>query len=360
MTRRILRLLWVVPAALALQAAPAARQSSTRNLMPVPARVAWTTGRVAISAATTIAVTGSSDDRLRAAVDRTLVRLQDRTGLVLSRKVAADAAGATIVVACEGLGLTTPALGEDETYSIDADRQVLLSANTVVGAMHGLETLLQLVSGDHDGFFIPGVRIQDRPRFPWRGLLIDVGRHFEPVEVIKRELDGMAAVKLNVLHWHLSEDQGFRVESRKYPKLQGLGSDGQYYTQAELRDVVEYARLRGIRVVPEFDMPGHVTSWVTAYPELASGLADSASSTRPSTPPGTARTSSSTRSSARSRRSFPMRTGTSAAMRTTASNGRPIPGFRPSWPGTGSRTPTRSRRTSISGCSRFSGSITSG
>ena len=80
----------------------------------------------------------------------------------------------------------------------------------------------------------------------------------------------MAAVKLNVLHWHLSEDQGFRVESRKFPKLHELGSDGQYYTQDQLREVVEYARMRGIRVVPEFDMPGHVTSWVVGYPELAS------------------------------------------------------------------------------------------
>ena len=121
-----------------------------------------------------------------------------------------------------------------------------------------------------DGFFVPGVEIQDKPRFKWRGLLIDVGRHFEPVEVIKRQLDGMAAVKLNVLHFHLSEDQGFRVESLKYPKLHELGSDGDYYTQAQLRDIVEYARQRGIRVVPEFDMPGHVTSWVVGYPELAS------------------------------------------------------------------------------------------
>jgi hexosaminidase len=136
--------------------------------------------------------------------------------------------------------------------------------------MRGLETFLQLLSGDRDGFFIPSVSIDDRPRFPWRGLLIDVARHFESVEVIERELDAMAAVKLNVLHWHLSDDQGFRVESKKYPKLQQLGSDGQFYTQNELREVVEYARMRAIRVVPEFDMPGHVMAWVVAYPELAS------------------------------------------------------------------------------------------
>ncbi len=82
-----------------------------------------------------------------------------------------------------------------------------------------------------------------------------------PVEVVKRNLDAMAAVKLNVFHWHLSDDQGFRVESRGFPKLQQLGSDGHYYTQAQVRDIIAYARDRGIRVVPEFDMPGHTTSW---------------------------------------------------------------------------------------------------
>jgi hexosaminidase len=120
-----------------------------------------------------------------------------------------------------------------------------------------------------DGFGAAGVHIEDRPRFPWRGLMIDAGRHFMPVEVIKRNLDAMAAVKLNVFHWHLSEDQGFRVESRRFPKLHELGSDGMYYTQEQIRDMVEYARLRGIRVVPEFDMPGHTTAWLVAYPELA-------------------------------------------------------------------------------------------
>jgi hexosaminidase len=90
------------------------------------------------------------------------------------------------------------------------------------------------------------------------------------MEVIKRNLDGMAAVKLNVLHLHITEDQGFRIESKKYPKLHQLGSDGNYYTQAEMREIIEYARMRGIRVVPEFDMPGHTTSWFVGHPELAS------------------------------------------------------------------------------------------
>ena len=85
--------------------------------------------------------------------------------------------------------------------------------------------------------------------------------------MIKRNLDGMAAVKLNVFHWHLTDDQGFRIESTRYPKLAELGSDGQYYSKDQVREIVAYARDRGIRVVPEFDMPGHATAWVAAYPQ---------------------------------------------------------------------------------------------
>jgi hexosaminidase len=115
---------------------------------------------------------------------------------------------------------------------------------------------------------VPSVRVSDRPRFAWRGLLLDPSRRWEPVEMVKRTLDGMASVKLNVLHWHLSEDQGFRIESKVYPKLHQLGSDGLFYTQDQVRDVISYARERGIRVVPEFDLPGHSTSWLVGYPEL--------------------------------------------------------------------------------------------
>jgi hexosaminidase len=101
--------------------------------------------------------------------------------------------------------------------------------------------------------------------------MLDVGRHFMPLDVVYRNLDGMEAVKLNVFHWHLSENQGFRVESKRFPLLQEKGSDGLFYTQDQIRGVIEYARDRGIRVIPEFDMPGHSTSWFVGYPTLASG-----------------------------------------------------------------------------------------
>ncbi|HUC29255.1 MAG TPA: family 20 glycosylhydrolase, partial [Candidatus Acidoferrum sp.] len=162
--------------------------------------------------------------------------------------------------------------GEDESYELTvSDSAAQLNAPTQLGILHGLQTFLQLVQITPNGFAVPAVTVWDQPRFPWRGLLIDVSRHFIPIDVLKRNVDGLAAVKMNVLHWHLSDDQGFRVESKKFPRLQEMGSDGMYYTQGEIRDFIAYAHQRGVRIVPEFDMPGHSRSWVIGYPELASG-----------------------------------------------------------------------------------------
>ena len=209
-------------------------------------------------------------ERLESAIDRALHRLEASTDLALSRIRVNDLA-ATLVVQTDSPGMRVQGLEEDESYILETNpRQALLRANTVVGAMRGLETLLQLLESDREGFFFPAVRIEDRPRFAWRGLLMDVARHWEPVDVIKRTLDSMAVVKLNVVHWHLSDDQGFRVESLHFPLLHTLGSADHYYTQAEVREIVAYARDRGIRVVPEFDMPGHAHAWFIGYPQLAS------------------------------------------------------------------------------------------
>ncbi|MDX6558853.1 MAG: hexosaminidase, partial [Blastocatellia bacterium] len=131
-----------------------------------------------------------------------LTRLAGRTVLTLSAETATDESTATLVIQCERAGDTIPSLSENESYTLEVtDKQARLSAPTVVGALRGLETFLQLLQGDRDGYYLPGIRIQDQPRFAWRGLLIDVGRHFEPMEVLKRNLDAMAAVKLNVFHW---------------------------------------------------------------------------------------------------------------------------------------------------------------
>ena len=246
--------------------------TAPHRLMPVPAAVQFRAGRLKIDAAFTTAVEGHTDARLVAAIHRAARRLEGRTGFEFSRPgepVAATAA--TLRIQCSGPGSLVPSVKEDESYSLDvSDKQAILKAATVVGALRGLETFLQLLDGDRDGYFVPSVLIQDKPRFPWRGLLIDVGRHYEPMEVIKRNLDAMAAVKLNVLHWHLTEDQGFRIETKRYPRLHQMGSDGLYYTQEQVREIINYARERGIRVMPEFDLPGHATSWLVGHPELGS------------------------------------------------------------------------------------------
>jgi hexosaminidase len=246
-------------------------QMTKHSLMPVPASVRFNPERLAVAATFAVAAPGHNDARLQSAIDRAVRRLEARTGMAFARGLVSDPAKAALLIQCQGPGRSVPSVDEDESYSLEVtNSQARLSAATVVGALRGLETFLQLLGGDKDGYFIPAVSIQDKPRFPWRGLLIDIGRHWQPMEVIKRNLDGMAAVKLNVLHLHITEDQGFRIESKKYPKLHQMGSDGNYYTQAEMREIIEYARMRGIRVVPEFDMPGHTTSWFVGHPELAS------------------------------------------------------------------------------------------
>ncbi|WP_158748930.1 beta-N-acetylhexosaminidase [Acidobacterium sp. S8] len=244
----------------------------TNTLMPEPAKFTAGQGSFALTSSFTVAAPQFRDERLDAGIGRMLHRLEYQTGVPISKAIQKDSAGASLVIEVKGAGEMVQSVDEDESYSLNvAANGVKLQANTVVGALRGMETLLQLVQVSGSGYILPAVSIEDTPRFRWRGLLIDCGRHFEPVSVIERTLDGMAAVKLNVLHWHLTEDQGFRIESKIYPKLTGMGSDGLYYTQDQAKEVVAYARARGIRVVPEFDMPGHSVSWFVGYPEISSG-----------------------------------------------------------------------------------------
>ena len=247
-------------------------QSTRRNLMPVPANLAWKTGRLSVNKNFTVAVKGQTDERLKSYIFRVMRRLEGRTVLEMSREISSDPANASLLIETNSTGNAIPQLGDDESYNLEiSDKQAKLTAPTTVGAMRGLETFLQLLEGDKDGFYFPAVSIVDKPRFAWRGLMIDSARHFMPLDVIKRNLDAMAAVKLNVLHWHLTEDQGFRVETKKFPELYLKGSDGNYYTQDEIREIIKMAADRGIRVMPEFDMPGHATAWLVSHPEIGSG-----------------------------------------------------------------------------------------
>ena len=228
-------------------------------------------GRLAITAPFVTVTDHFRDARLDAAIARSLGRIKNRTGVSIATSAEAGATSAALIVSVDGAGGSIQSIDEDESYSLETiPSGAHLRAATVVGAMHGLATLEQLIQSDATGYFIPAVAIHDTPRFRWRGLMIDCGRHFIPVDVLKRTLDGMASVKLNVFHWHLSEDQGFRMESKVFPKLTESGSDGLFYTQEQAREIVAYARDRGIRVVPEFDMPGHTSAWFVGYPDLAS------------------------------------------------------------------------------------------
>ena len=233
-------------------------------LMPMPASVSAGQGRLVIDSSFSVRI-GPDDQALREATERFISQVSRQTGIPIQ-------AGqrATLIVDCRECASNYPTLEDDESYTLDVTPEgARLSAPSLAGVRHGMQTFLQLVAADAQSFFVPAAHIEDRPRFPWRGLMLDVSRHWMPLPVIRRNLDAMAAVKFNVFHWHLSDDQGFRVESKLFPKLQQLGSDGHFYTQDEIRAVIAYARDRGIRVIPEFDIPGHTTAWFVGYPELA-------------------------------------------------------------------------------------------
>jgi hexosaminidase len=265
-----MRLLVIVNAILLVGIA-AAQVTPQLNLMPMPSTVQPGAGQLTIDQSFSLSVTGFHDASLDRGGQRFVSQLARETGLPL-RYSPGEKANPTLTIHADHDREKVQKLGEDESYELTiAGSGANLSAPNPLGILHGLQTFLQLVRITTNGFAAPVVTIKDQPRFAWRGLLIDVSRHFMPLEVMERNIDGMAAVKLNVLHWHLSDDQGFRVESKKFPKLHEMGSNGQYYTQAEIREFVAYAHDRGIRVVPEFDTPGHSRSWFVGYPELASG-----------------------------------------------------------------------------------------
>jgi len=256
-----------------LMISPLAKSQDQRhlNLMPIPSSVQIGTGQLMVDSSFSVGLTGYSEPRLNRAVERFLRQLSRQTAIPLAVKPNVTTK-AVLVVHTDHASKEIQELGEDESYILEVTASgAKLNAATPLGTLHGLQTFLQLVEVSPDGFAAPAITINDKPRFPWRGLMIDSARHFVPLDVLRRNIDGLEAVKMNVFHLHLSENQGFRVESKKFPKLQEMGSDGLYYTQDEIHDLIEYARDRGIRVVPEFDVPGHSTAWFVGYPELSSG-----------------------------------------------------------------------------------------
>ncbi len=269
-----------------LLSASAAAQEAPRTsrvlqgvaLLPVPSTVVLNEGGLVVDEGFTVGLEGACDPMVRRAVVRFLGRLQARTGLPLRPDPLPSGKG-TLQLQCRpaaarsaGTGGDATRWGGDERYTLDvAPQGARLDAPAAIGMLRGLATMQQLVRPGPDGIRAPAVHLEDAPRFGWRGLMLDVARHFAPADAVLRTLDAMESVKLNVLHLHLSDNEGFRVESRRYPRLTAYpSSGGQFYTQAEVRAIVAAARDRGIRVVPEFEMPGHVQSILVAYPELGS------------------------------------------------------------------------------------------
>ncbi len=202
------------------------------------------------------------------AVDRLQARLQ-RLGKVPAANDQADPP-ANLTIVCKQSCASWPQLDDDESYRLTvAATGILIEAEREWGVLHCLETLAQLLRMERGKGRIPFLRIADQPAYPWRGLMLDCVRHWLGADSIVRTLDAMASLRMNVLHLHLSDDQAFRMQIQALPELTGAGGDGCFFTAQQMGDLVVYAADRGIRIVPEIDMPGHVTAWLAACPELA-------------------------------------------------------------------------------------------
>ena len=255
------------------------------NLMPYPQKVTIKSGEYRLQGPLLVSVKSPNTEPLTALVERFLARVEKQTGVQgkitnadgYSTGPAADhPANLVIHIDSDTPVSFAPDIVQSqlEAYRLEitADN-ILLTAQSPAGVRYGLETLLQVigVNGERDEpRLLPSLTIEDFPRFPWRGLLIDSVRHFFSVETLKRQIDGMAAAKYNIFHWHLTDDQGWRLESKEFPKLHQLASQGHYYSHEDIREIVAYAQARGIHVLPEIDMPGHTSALAIAYPELMS------------------------------------------------------------------------------------------
>ena len=252
--------------------------------MPWPRSLSPREGAFGWNGATRVVAEGDE------AVRRVAAGLVEQLAPALGFRPALDGAGGenTVVLRLD------PSQKEDEGYQLRVDRErVELVAKTAQGLFYGVQTIVQLLSRQRAGSQarseLPAVEIEDAPRFAYRGLHLDVARHFHPVAVVKRIIEQMARLKLNVFHWHLTEDQGWRIEIKKYPRLTEVGAwrkrtlighghaepkryddvaHGGFYTQEEVRDVVRFAAERFVTIVPEIEMPGHALAILAAYPEL--------------------------------------------------------------------------------------------
>lgn len=240
--------------------------SAQPALMPMPAKVQMLAGKTQLNAELGVYISKQQQALLTPLV------LNSTFAQQFTRLDWRDVKNAQLQISISQSAAPLPYLGMDESYEIViADNTVKLTSNNQYGMLRGLASLSQLLFSAEQPRELTNLTITDAPTYPWRGLLFDSVRHFLPIADLKRTLRGLASAKFNVFHWHLTDDQGWRIELTSYPKLHQQASDSLYYTQAEIKEVVSYAAKLGIRVVPEFDVPGHASSIVLAYPELGSG-----------------------------------------------------------------------------------------
>jgi hexosaminidase len=294
--------LLVLTVAMFVASAPGLAQPGTRSIAIIPQPVSVIAGKGVF---TLTADTVIQTDRATAALGHRLAHcLEPASGFTLRVQSSPVATGKRVVSLAIDRRLARLA---PEGYTLLVEpRRIVVRAPAPAGIFYGIQTLRQLLPADifRDAVVpgvvwqVPAVRIEDKPRFAWRGMHLDVGRHFMPKEFIKKYLDLLAMHKMNTFHWHLTEDQGWRLEIRKYPRLTEIGAwrkqtiaghqpgrvedakydgvrHGGYYTQDDVREIVAYAKDRFITIVPEIEMPGHSVAAIAAYPELGVDAAGS-------------------------------------------------------------------------------------
>lgn len=250
------------------------------SLIPRPAQLAWTEGHLTVDARTPLVLADDAAGTRQTA--QYLIDLLARTrGLRLS--VAGQRKGVPAIVLRRD---PHAAVAQEGGYTLEVSaRGIAVAARDDAGLFHGVVTLYQLLTPDagQGAVQVPALAIKDWPRFAWRGLMLDSARHFQSVAEVERLIDQMAQHKLDVLHWHLTDDQGWRIQIKRYPELTRIGAwrtpphagqDGEprryggFYTQDEIRRVVAYAAARHVTLVPELDMPGHAQAAVASYPRI--------------------------------------------------------------------------------------------
>jgi len=279
-------LLLIVASSIALAQQQLSSVNNQISIIPQPLSIQTQSGEFQLINSTKIFVDGNSSE-LRKIGEMLSAQLKFQTGRNLSVVRNQTIPSKNVIILTLKNAIDT--LG-DEGYSLSVNpNKIVIKANNPKGVFYGMQTLLQLMPLKNSAAYvvIPAVNILDKPRFGWRGLMLDVGRYFYSIDFLKKYFDYMAMHKLNTFHWHLTEDHGWRIEIKKYPKLTEVGAwregtqfdryaknidnnpHGGYYTQDQIRDVVAYAKDRFINIVPEIEMPGHSLAALVAYPELS-------------------------------------------------------------------------------------------